>query len=99
MTFKSERNISLPLVIIHQKCLFAYDSINGTLLTPFSDNRIALVHTTGNTRVKRLNQLVNFKTGRALQGTISIKARAVQAWNHVNNDYDYSKLQDLNKSE
>ena len=52
----------------------------------------------GNTRAKRLNQLVNFRTNTVLYGTKSIKSRAVQAWNDVNVDLHNLKLQDVSKS-
>ena len=66
--------------------LFAHDCLNGNLPTPLLDDRITFVHTTGNTREERLNQLENFRTKTILYGTKSIKSRAVQAWNTINID-------------
>ena len=95
MTFKPKRTSATPLFkaagilnlsdyIILQNCLFAHDCINRNLPTPLLDDRITFVHTNGNTRDERLNQLVNFRTNTVLYGTNTIKARAVKAWNDIN---------------
>ena len=54
--------------------------------------------TSGNTRDERLNQLVNFRTNTVLYGTNSIKSKAVKAWNDINIELHYLKLQDVSKS-
>ena len=77
MTFKSRRTPVIPLFkesgilnlkdyITQQNCLFAHDNINRNLPTPLLDDRITFVHTSGNTRDERLNQLVNFRTNTVL---------------------------------
>ena len=109
MTFKPKRTTATPLFkrasilkledyIIQYNCLFAHDCLNGNLPTPLLDDRITFVHTTGNTRAERLNQLENFRTRTILYGTNSIKSRAVQAWNTINIDLHQLKLQGQSKS-
>ena len=109
MNFKPKRTSATPLFkktgilklddyIFQYNCLFAYDCLNGNLPTPLLDDRITFVHTTGNTRAERLNQLENFRTNTILYGTNSIKSRAVQAWNVINIDLHLLKLQDQSKS-
>ena len=109
MTFKPKRTSATPLFkaagilnlsdyIILQNCLFAHDCINRNLPTPLLDDRITFVHTTGNTRDERLNQLVNFRTNTVLYGTNTIKARAVKAWNDINIDLHHLKLQHVSKA-
>ena len=109
MTFKSRRTPAIPLFkdsgilnlkdyITQQNCLFAHDSINKKLPTPLLDDRITFVHTLGNTRAERLNQLVNFRTNTVLYGTRSIKSRAVRAWNENNVDLHTMKLQNCSRS-
>ena len=109
MTFKSRRTPAIPLFkesgilnlkdyITQQNCLFAHDSINRNLPTPLLDDRITFVHTSGNTRDERLNQLVNFRTNTILYGTRSIKSRAVRAWNEINVDLHTMKLQYCSRS-
>ena len=109
MTFKSRRTSAIPLFkmsgiltlkdyITLQNCLFAHDSINRNLPPPLLDDRITFVHTSGNTRNERLNQLVNFRTNTILYGTRSIKSRAVQAWNEINVDLHTMKLQNCSRS-
>ena len=109
MNFKPKRTPALPLFkesgilnlsdyITQQNCLFAHECINGKLPSPLLDDRIAFVQTSHNTRDHRLSQLVNYRTNTVLYGTKSIKARAVQAWNEVNIDLHFMKLQDLSKS-
>ena len=109
MTFKPRRTSATPLFkkagilnlkdnIFQYNCLFAHDCLNGNLPTPLLDDRITFVHTTGNTRAERLNQLENFRTKTILYGTNSIKSRAVQAWNEINVDLYQLKLQDQSKS-
>ena len=90
--------MNLKDFIIQQNCLFAHDYINRNLPTSLLDDRITFVHTERNTRNVRLNQLENFRTKTFLYGTNSIKSRAVQAWNEINTDLHYLKLQRLNKS-
>ena len=109
MSFKPKRTTATPLFkqagilklseyINLQNCLFAYDSINRNLPTSLLDDRITFVQTTGNTRDERLNQLVNFRTNTILYGSNTIKARAVKAWNDINNDLYHLKLQDVSKA-
>ena len=109
MTFKSSRTPAIPLFkesgilnlkdyITQQNCLFAHDNINRKLPTPLLDDRITFVHTSGNTRDERRNQLVNFRTKTVLYGTRSIKSRAVRAWNEINVDLHTMKLQDCSRS-
>ena len=109
MTFKPKRTSATPLFkaagilnlsdyIILQNCLFAHDCINRNLPTPLLDDRITFVHSTGNTRDERLNQLVNFRTNTILYGTNTIKARAVKAWNDINIDLHHLKLQHVSKA-
>ena len=109
MTFKSRRTPVIPLFkesrilnlkdyITQQNCLFAHDNINRNLPTPLLDDRITFVHTSGNTRDERLNQLVNFRTNTILYGTRSIKSRAVRAWNDINVDLHTMKLQYCSRS-
>ena len=108
MTFKPKRTSTIPLLkktgilslqdyITQQNCLFAHDSINGNLPTPLLDDRITFVQSAGNTRGKRLNQLVNFRTNTILYGTKSIKSRAVEAWNRINVELHDMKLQNCSK--
>ena len=109
MTFKPKRTSAIPLfkeagilnlkdyITLHN-CLFAHDCLNRNLPTPLLDERIKFVHTSGNTRAERLNQLVNFRTKTKLYGTKSIKSRAVDAWNQINVDLHYMKLQNVSKS-
>ena len=109
MTFKPKRTTATPLFkeagilklsdyVIHQNCMFAHDLINRNLPAPLLDDRIIFVHTSGNTRDERLNQLVNFRTNTVLYGTNTIKARAVKAWNDINIDLHYLKLQHVSKA-
>ena len=90
--------LKLEDYIIQYNCLFAHDCLNGNLPTPLLDDRITFVHTTGNTRAERLNQLENFRTKTILYGTKSIKSRAVEAWNTINIDLHQLKLQGQSKS-
>ena len=96
--FKQSGILNLKDYITQQNCLFAHDNINRNLPTPLLDDRITFVHTTGNTRNERLNQLVNFRTKTVLYGTRSIKARAVRAWNEINVDLYDLRLQNCSKS-
>ena len=109
MNFKPRRTSATPLFkrsgilnlkdyITQQNCLFAHDHVNRNLPAPLLDDRINFVHTSGNTRNERLNQLVNFRTNTVLYGTRSIKSRAVQAWNEINADLHEMKLQNLSKA-
>ena len=109
MTYKPKRTTATPLFkkagilnlkdyIIQYDCIFAHDCLNGNLPTPLLDDQITFVHTMGNTRAERLNQLENFRTNTVLYGTKSIKSRAVQAWNAINIDLYQLKLQDRSKS-
>ena len=109
MTFKPKRVSTAPLFkeagilnlsdyITQQNFLFAHDCINRNLPAPLLDDRIAFVHTAGNTRGERLNHLVNFRTNTILYGTKSIKSKAVQAWNEINNDLHHLKMQDLSRA-
>ena len=109
MTFKPKRTTASPLFkeagilnlsdyITQQNCLFAHDCINRNLPTPLLDDKILFVSTSGNTRDERLNQLVNFRTNTVLYGTNSIKSKAVKAWNDINIELHYLKLQDVSKS-
>ena len=96
--FKSSGILNLTDYITQQNCLFAHDHINRKLPTPLLDDRINFVHTAGNTRNARLNQLANFRTSTILYGTRSIKSRAVKAWNDINIDLYHLQLQNLSKS-
>merc|ERR1712240_508318 len=96
--FKECEILNLSDYIVYQNCLFAHDCINEKLPTPLLDDRITFVQTSGNTRAKRLNQLVDFRTRTILYGTNSIKSKAVQAWNDINVDLHHLKMQDLSKS-
>ena len=109
MTFKPKRTSATPLFklagilnlrdyITQQNCLFAHDCLNGNLPRPLLDDRIKFVHTAGNTRAERLNQLVNIRTKTVLYGTKSIKSRAITAWNQINIDLHHMRLQTVSKS-
>ena len=82
-----------------QNCLYAYDCINGNLPNPLLDDRIALVHTGGNTQSERLNHLENFRTNTILYGSRSIKSKAVSAWNCTNTELHHKKLQNKSKAQ
>ena len=95
--FKKAGILNLKDYITQHNCLFAYDCVNGNLLSPLLDDRITFVNTPGNTRDERLNQLVNFRTNTVLYGTRSIKSRAVRAWNEINVDLHTMKLQNCSR--
>ena len=96
--FKLSGILNLQDYITQQNCMFAHDHINRNLPAPLHDDRINFVHTSGNTRNERLNQLENFRTNTVLYGTRSIKSKAVQAWNDINADLHEMKLQNLSKA-
>lgn len=81
-----------------QNCLFAFDSINANLPPPLLDERIAFVHTSGNTRSERLNHLENFRTRTVLYGSRSINSMAVSAWNSINTELHELKLQNSSRT-
>ena len=89
--------LKLTDFITLQNCLFAYDSLNNNLPSPLLDDRIAFVHTDGNTQSERHNHLQNFRTRTILYGSRSIKSKAVFAWNCINTELHHLKLQNESK--
>ena len=64
---------------------------------PLLDDSITFVQSAGNTRGRRLNQLVKFRTNTILYATRTIKSRAVEAWNKINVELHDKKLQNCSK--